>query len=63
MTFTYPDVSSELNKSGKCLTTEISRKPYFSRETPHINKFLSLKKPYRRQIFSNHVDHLHNSEW
>ena len=46
--FTYPDVPSELNKFGKCLTTEISGMPYFSEQ---------------KTFLSNHVDHLHNREW
>ena len=45
--FTYPDVPSELNKFGKCLTTEISGMPYFSQQ---------------KTFLSNHVDHLHNRE-
>ena len=44
----YPDVPSELNKFGKCLTTEISGMPYFSEQ---------------KTFLSNHVDHLHNREW
>ena len=48
MIFTYPDVPSELNKFGKCLTTEISGMPYFSEQ---------------KTFLSNHVDHLHNREW
>ena len=47
MIFTYPDVPSELNKFGKCLTTEISGMPYFSAQ---------------KTFLSNHVDHLHNRE-
>ena len=48
MIFTYPDVPSELNKFGKCLTTEISGMPYFSEQ---------------KTFLSNHVDYLHNREW
>ena len=42
--FAYPDVPIELNTFGKCLTTEISVKPYFSQQ---------------KTFLSNHVDHFH----
>ena len=52
--FTYPDVPCELNKFGKCLTTEISRKPYFSQQRMSIMLMIYITESgaYHRQMIA-----------